>query len=98
MERISSPGETRFNFNGYSVTLTNNRIIYEKEFANGRTRTYPVPCHFEITVDEEREGGKIEIKYKDRWGSSMHFIHYAASDLKGLFDFIARGYNVKLEK
>jgi hypothetical protein len=49
---------------------------------------------FNINWDEEKDGGKLEIKYRDRWGSEMIFIHYPPSDLKGIFDFIGRGYDV----
>jgi len=47
-----------------------------------------------INWDKEEDGGKLEIKYRDRWGSEMIFIHYEPSDLKGMFDFIAKGYGV----
>lgn len=49
---------------------------------------------FNIDWDEENDGGKLEIKFKDRWGSEMIFIHYAPSDLKGMFDFIVKGYSL----
>ena len=49
---------------------------------------------FVIDWDEEKDGGKLELRYRDRWGSEMNFIHYFPSDLKGMFDFIGRGYNI----
>ena len=55
---------------------------------------YPLNAPFQIDWDAEENGGKLELKYKDRWGSRMHFIHYAPSDLKGMFDFILKGYNI----
>ena len=49
---------------------------------------------FQFDWDKESDGGRLEIKYKDRWGSEMRFINYAPSDLKGMFDFIGKGYDV----
>lgn len=53
-----------------------------------------ISAAFQIDWDKEQDGGKLEIKYRDRWGSEMIFVHYDPSDLKGMFDFIRRGYNV----
>jgi hypothetical protein len=75
----------------YEVVLTNQAITYTRKDTGDSLRLY---SDFHITVDKEEDGGKIEINFKDRWGSSMQFIHYAPSDLKGMFDFIARAYNV----
>ncbi len=43
-----------------------------------------------IDWDGDNLGGRLEIKYKDRWGSEMIFKHYYPSDLKGFFDCIIR--------
>jgi len=51
------------------------------------------PFAFFIDWDKDEDGGKISLKHRDRWGSEMIFIHYQPSDLKGMFDFIAKGYN-----
>ncbi len=40
------------------------------------------------------EEGCVSVKWRDRWGSSMEFIQWEPSSLKGMFDFIAKGYNV----
>lgn len=53
-----------------------------------------ISAAFKIDWDEEKAGGKLELKYRDRWGSEMNFIHNAPSDLKGIFDFIGKGYDV----
>ncbi len=55
---------------------------------------YPLFGAFNIDWDKEEDGGRLELKYKDRWGSRMHFIHYAPSDLKGMFDFILKEYDI----
>lgn len=47
-----------------------------------------------IDWDEESDGGKLSIKYKDRWGCEMIFIHYAPVDIQGMFDFMGRGWQV----
>ncbi len=53
---------------------------------------------FDIDWDETGENGyKMEFKFKDRAGSEMIFIHYAPSDLKGMFEFIARGFKIPLQ-
>ena len=54
----------------------------------------PVFGHFIIDFDKESDGGKLTIKWRDRWVSEMIFIHYNPSDVKGMFDFIGKGYNV----
>lgn len=52
------------------------------------------PFNLFIDWDKEEDGGKITIKYMDRWNSEMIFHHYDPSDLKGMFDFIGRGFNI----
>jgi hypothetical protein len=83
----------RFDFDTYSVVLTDCSITYvfSDELGVG---SYQLPSYFTITIDEEKQGGKIQINFKDQWGSEMQFIHYFPSDLKGMFDFIGRGYGI----
>jgi len=64
-------------------------------FFNKKTKiTYPLVSWFRIEWDDEKDGGRLEIKHRDQWGSEMIFKHYDPSDLKGMFDFIAKGYNL----
>lgn len=53
-----------------------------------------VTSAFNVNWVNEKDGGMLELKYRDRWGSEMIFIHYSPSDLKGMFDFIGKGYNI----
>ena len=65
------------------------------KFTNKETKNqYFLAIAIIIDWDKEEQGGKLEIKYRDRHGSEMIFIHYEPSDLKGMFDFIARGYRI----
>lgn len=65
------------------------------KFTEKKTRNAKfVSAAFKIDWDEEKDGGRLELKYRDRWGSEMNFVHYSPSDLKGMFDFIGKGYNV----
>lgn len=74
-----------------SIDNSLNCIKYiEKETNNTSTTTHS----FLIDWDNELDGGRISLYYKDKWGSEMIFIHYLPSDLKGMFDFIGKGYNV----
>jgi hypothetical protein len=82
--------EKKIDFTQYSVILTNSSICYV--FPNGAA--YSIPTHFDIEIDDEKDGGKIEINFNDRFGSKMQFIHYKPSDMKGMFDFIGRGYKI----
>jgi hypothetical protein len=86
--------EKRFDFKEFSVIVRPHNLTYESNL-NGELVQYCIPTHFNITIDKEEDGGKIEINYKDQWGSSMQFIHYFPSDAKGMFSFIARGYNLE---
>lgn len=81
--------EKKFIFSEYSVILTNHTLAY----VLSNNTSY---INFDIKIDEEKDGGKIELNFSDRNGSRMQFIHYRPSDLKGMFDFIAKGYNVKI--
>ena len=56
--------------------------------------TIPLPYCFKIDWDKQIEGGKLTIKFRDQWGSELVFTHYEPSDIKGMFDFIGKGYNV----
>lgn len=49
---------------------------------------------FFITWELEQDGGKLLIKHKDRWGCEMIFIHFDPVLIKGMFDFIGKGYGV----
>ena len=53
-----------------------------------------ISAAFQIDWDEEKDGGRLELKYRDRWGSEMNFVHYSPTDLKGMFDFIGKGYDI----
>lgn len=85
----------------YDVEIFKN--INKEEYSNsikftekitGKSNCTNVFKAFIIDWDEEKDGGKISIKYKDRWGSEMSFIHYEPSDIVGMFDFIGRGYKI----
>jgi hypothetical protein len=85
--------EKTYAYDDYSVVLKNHSITYIfNESGNIWSRFLSGNSY--ITIDPEEQGGKIEIKWRDRWGSEMIFIHYSPSDLKGMFDFIMRGYKV----
>ena len=77
----------------YSVILRNHSLEYVFKCNSGR-KIVPVPTWFDISLDTPEDGGKLEIKFKDKCGSVMHFSHFMPSDLKGMFDFIGRGYRV----
>lgn len=53
-----------------------------------------IGSNFNIDWDKEEDGGRLEIKFRDRWGCEMIFIHFNPTDLKGMFDFIGKGYNI----
>lgn len=83
--------EKRIDFDEYSVLLRSWSLSYIKRYENGEERIYPLPtgaiaCFF--------EDGITKISYMDRFMSKMYFEHCAPSDLKGLFDFIAKGYDL----
>lgn len=84
-----------FDFYDYSVKITHNSITYIFCDNKGELTYCTIPSNFDITIDDEKDGGKIEINFTDRFGSKMQFIHYKPSDLKGMFDFIGRGYRLK---
>lgn len=88
---MSENFEMTFNFTNYSVIVTRHTLVYV--FDNGKTN-YLLTARFENSIDPPSEGGKIQIAFKDQWGSEMKFIHYLPSDLKGMFDFIGRGYQL----
>lgn len=92
--------EKRFDFDEYSVVLTNYSIKYIfRETEEVPEMSYFLPVlSFNNSIDDEKYGGKIEINFTDRWGSSYRFVHYQPSDLKGMFDFIGRGYRLKIIK
>lgn len=52
------------------------------------------PFSFLIDWDDEENGGKLYLHQKDKWGCEMSFTHYFPGDLKGMFDFIGRGYDI----
>lgn len=81
--------EKTFKFDTYSVIVRNTSLVYV--FGN---LSKMIPTEFVNTIDGEEIGRRIEINFTDRWGSSMRFIHYAPSDLKGMFDFIGKGYGM----
>ena len=68
-----------------------NSIKYTNKELKITSFTPPV---FLIDWDAPELGGKIELKQRDRWGCEMIFIHYDPTDIKGMFDFIAKGYNI----
>lgn len=74
-----------------SINNSPNCIKYINKLTNSCTNT---PYCFHIDWDSESDGGKLTLKHRDKWGSEMIFIHHAPSDLKGMFDFIGKGYNV----
>ena len=83
-----------FDFGEYSVECGASWIHYTfKGEKDGGSKTFPLPSNcLEISTDL---GGKIEIRNTDkRSGSSMTFVHYEPASLKGMFDFIGRGYNL----
>ena len=74
-----------------SIENSSNFIKYTNK-QNGNSIC--TPSCFLIDWDKESDGGRISLKHRDRWGSEMNFTHYQPSDLKGMFDFIAKGYNL----
>jgi hypothetical protein len=68
------------------------RAIHFKDKKTGTTKT--TPFVFKISWDREEDGGKIELKWRDCWGSEMIFIHFHPTHIKTMFDFIGRGYGV----
>lgn len=77
-------------FDEYSVELTPISLKYK--FADGTSHYLKLRC----TLDKEEFGGNITIRYDDAWGNQMIFSHFEPSDLKGMFDFIARGYKIEI--
>ena len=73
-----------------SIDNCSNCIKYTNKLNKNSNIT---PFAFLIDWDKDEDGGRISLKHRDRWGSEMIFIHYQPSDLKGMFDFIAKGYN-----
>ncbi len=64
-------------------------------FTDKKTKNcVPIITALFIDWDKEEDGGRLTIKYLDRWGCEMIFIHYAPTDIKGMFDFIGKGYGV----
>lgn len=89
--------QKEFKFKDFSVEISDYNIKYI--FPVGySTMMANVPGNFECKVLGPEEGGKIELKYRDRWGSEMIFIHYAPTDIEGMFRFIARGYRIICDK
>lgn len=88
--------EKTFEFEDYSVIITYNSMAYRVQQQGAIAYTYFINAHFKILIDDEKDGGKIQINWKDRWGSEMQFIHFilCQADLKGMFDFIAKGYGI----
>lgn len=84
-------------FADYSVIIDNKSLTYV--FQTEKFGSYFVPLpYFNITIEKKEDTViNININYKDNWDSKMTFIWWAGSDLKGMFDFIARGYNIKLK-
>lgn len=85
----------------YEVEIFKN--VNKEEYLNsikftekitGKSNSTIIHNVFVIDWDDENDGGKLSLKYKDRWGSEMSFIHYEPSDIVGMFDFIGKGYNV----
>ncbi len=82
-------------FKNYKVEIYKHSLIYIFNSVPYGTQSYPIRS-FENSIDKEENGGKIEIKYKDSWGSEMIFIHYKPSDLQYVFDFIGKGFGIKI--
>jgi len=75
-----------FKSDDYSVGIT---------YTNKKTGdSVHIPGRFLIDWDKEEDGGKLEIKFRDRWGCEMIFVHFDPTPIKGMFDFIAKGYGV----
>ena len=86
--------EKRFEFDEYTVIMRDNSLSYEFPSKKHGIVTKPICTHFDITIDDDKDGGKIQINWIDRWGSEMQFIHYQPSSLKGMFDFLKRGFDI----
>jgi hypothetical protein len=85
-------------FDDYSIEMYKNidnsygnNILYKDKAKN---LFYPTPYCFVIEWDKDEDGGRIKLHQRDRWGSEMIFIHYAPTDIKGMFDFIGKGFNI----
>lgn len=94
------PYYKEFKFLDFSVIMTKNSLKYEVLTGDKEpiSMIYPIPTHFTNKIEEDNIGGKIEIKFKDRWGSEMVFVHFQPSDLRGMFEFIGRGYRLPFFK
>ena len=90
--------ERMYHFPLFSVRMTSNTLTYIYKNKDNIIYRLTIPTFFDITVDELNEGGKIEINFIDRWGSSMRFIHHRPSSLEGLFIFIGKGYDIECIK
>ncbi len=83
----------------YEVTL--NKTIDKEKFSDkilfyhkSSNNVYPLNIAIIVDWDKPEDGGKLTIHYRDRNGSEMIFTHYDPSDIKGMFDFIAKGYDI----
>jgi len=88
------PFEKKYDFENYSVIVRKHSLSYVVPDKEHETMTTTIPTHFDITIDEEKNGGKIEIKFRNRWGCEMVFTHYRPTPLVLMFDFIGKGYDV----
>lgn len=79
--------QTTYQFEKFKVTLSPHAIIYESNYRM-------INVFLDVEVDAQCNGGKIQIKHQDRWGSEMVFTHYSPTDLQSLFVFIGKGFNV----
>lgn len=81
--------EKRIDFDDFSVLLSPHSLHYI--FGDAKVM---IPTEFDIEWDPIEIGGRIKIAFKDRWGSEMLFIHFEPSNLKGMFEFIGKGYGI----
>ena len=88
--------QKRHDFPNYSVIVENHSLTYVLPSKEHGEVSHRISTHFDITIDKQEDGGKIQINYIDRWGSGMQFIHYAPTNLQSMFDFIAKGYEIKV--
>lgn len=49
---------------------------------------------FYVDWDDEKDGGKITIKTKDRWGSEICFTHFEPTDIKYFFELFGNMFGI----
>ena len=92
--------EVRIDFPKYAVLVKSNGLTYVIRHARGAESHCPIPTGFTNTWNwgwplnpENRIPCQIQIKHgSDNWG--MRFRYQQPMDLQGMFDFIAKGYNI----